>query len=553
MHSVEDMSRAVSVPFSTGNMICNRSPASSHIEISGCRRFPDNRAVSSLNRSSKQNMHCDQSISARNGSYNFETGSSGLSTTSEDEMKGRESALSSCEFFNRQSESLGDDQSLEHSHLPSVSGKEQVASGSNCDWKSPTPMDTEPCVRDPSLELQPVEEIVAVDIEGEDDDGNDPKPSETPLEVLQEKKIVRTSSHSIFEMDSAPRYGVTSVCGRRPEMEDAVAVVPRFTQIPSQMLVDDQVLNQNLGQVPAHFFGVYDGHGGSQVADYCSKRIHLALAEEVEQAKSSLSDEYTGDGCKELWRKAFSNCFLKVDAEMGGSGGSAGSCRDDSEAQLAPIIPETVGSTAVAAVVCPTHVIVGNCGDSRAVLCRGKTAIPLSVDHKPDREDEYARIEAAGGKIIQWNGSRVFGVLAMSRSIGTRLYLSTSLLDAFITLPCPSHGDRYLKPWIIPDPEVMFFPRAKEDECFVLASDGLWDVLTNQEACDIARKAILLWHKRNGDASSPPQKAEGVDPAAQAAAQCLAKIALQKGSKDNITVIVVDLKAHRKFRRKAQC
>lgn len=37
---------------------------------------------------------------------------------------------------------------------------------------------------------------------------------------------------------------------------------------------------------------------------------------------------------------------------------------------------------------------------------------------QPSREDECARIEGAGGKIIQWMGSRVFGVLAMSRSIG---------------------------------------------------------------------------------------------------------------------------------------
>ena len=38
---------------------------------------------------------------------------------------------------------------------------------------------------------------------------------------------------------------------------------------------------------------------------------------------------------------------------------------------------------------------------------------------QPNREDEYARIEAQGGKVIQWNGYRVLGVLAMSRSIGT--------------------------------------------------------------------------------------------------------------------------------------
>lgn len=47
-----------------------------------------------------------------------------------------------------------------------------------------------------------------------------------------------------------------------------------------------------------------------------------------------------------------------------------------------PVAPESVGSTAVVAVVCSTHIIVANCGDSRAVLCRGKTSMPLSVDHK---------------------------------------------------------------------------------------------------------------------------------------------------------------------------
>lgn len=41
---------------------------------------------------------------------------------------------------------------------------------------------------------------------------------------------------------------------------------------------------------------------------------------------------------------------------------------------------------------------------------------------QPNREDEYARIEAAGGKVIQWNGYRVFGVLAMSRSIGRCIF-----------------------------------------------------------------------------------------------------------------------------------
>ncbi|XP_057538088.1 probable protein phosphatase 2C 6 [Amaranthus tricolor] len=168
-----------------------------------------------------------------------------------------------------------------------------------------------------------------------------------------------------------------------------------------------------------------------------------------------------------------------------------------------------------------------NCGDSRAVLCRGKAPMPLSVDHKPDRKDEWDRIEAADGKVIQWNGYRVFGDLAMSRSI----------------------GDRYLKPWIIPDPEVTIVQRAKDDDCLILASDGLWDVLSNEEACDAARRRILLWHKKNG-ANITPDRGNSVDLAAQAAADYLSKLALQKGSKDNITVIVVDLKPHRKLKTK---
>lgn len=277
----------------------------------------------------------------------------------------------------------------------------------------------------------------------------------------------------------------------------------------------DTVTDQFPSQVPAHFFGVYDGHGGCQVANYCRERMHLALAEELGTAKARLQD---GGNWQEQWKKAFANSFLKVDFEIGGDRGSE------------PVAPETAGSTAVVAIISPTRIIIANCGDSRAVLCCGKVPMPLSVDHKPDREDELARIEAAGGKVIQWNGSRVFGVLAMSRSI----------------------GDRYLKPWIIPDPDVMFVPRAKEDDCLILATDGLWDVMNNEEACDVARRRILLWYKRYGDAM-PAERGDGLDPAAQAAADCLTKLAIHKGSKDNITVIVVDLKAQRKIKRKTLC
>ncbi|PHT32630.1 putative protein phosphatase 2C 53 [Capsicum baccatum] len=348
--------------------------------------------------------------------------------------------------------------------------------------------------------------------------GHSSNPSAVVLQLPLDNGVSATVSRSVFDVDYIPLWGYTSICGRRPEMEDAFATVPRFMKIPLQMLIGDRVLDglsRRLSHLTTHFFGVYDGHGGSQVANYCRDRIHAVLAEELESFVMNLNDESIRQNCQELWNRAFTNCFLKVDAEIGG------------DASHEPVAPETVGSTAVVAIVCSSHIIVANCGDSRAVLCRGKEPMPLSVDHKPNREDEYKRIEAAGGKVIQWNGHRVFGVLAMSRSI----------------------GDKYLKPWIIPDPEVTFIPRTKDDECLILASDGLWDVMTNEEACEMARKRIYMWHKKYG-ATLPVERGEDIDPAAQAAAECLSNRALQKGSKDNITVIVVDLKAQRKFKSK---
>lgn len=117
-----------------------------------------------------------------------------------------------------------------------------------------------------------------------------------------------------------------------------------------------------------------------QVANYCRERIHLALAEEIGVFKDSSSSGRTGENQQLQWVKAFTSCFKKVDDEIGGkvSRGINGSNGDAS----GPVAPETVGSTAVVALICSSHIIVANCGDSRAVLCRGKEPIALSSDHK---------------------------------------------------------------------------------------------------------------------------------------------------------------------------
>lgn len=105
-------------------------------------------------------------------------------------------------------------------------------------------------------------------------------------------------------------------------------------------------------------------------------------------------------------------------------------------------------------------------------------------------------------------------------------------------------GDRYLKPYVIAEPEVTCTQRSEEDECLILASDGLWDVLSNELVCDIARKCLA--GRRCSDLLNVHVSGmeEDVDESpASVAAAVLTKLALSRGSSDNISVVVVDLMA----------
>eukprot|EP00249_Psilotum_nudum_P022906 c28687_g2_i3 orf=511-2262(+) len=318
-----------------------------------------------------------------------------------------------------------------------------------------------------------------------------------------------------------PPYGKLSVLGRRREMEDTVTVVPHFVALPCCAIggcCDAAPESTSISAL--HFFGVYDGHGGVQASDYCEKRFHNALAEEIIAVASlgQFVDCCDTSEWASRWKRAMTACFLKIDREVGGVCPN-GECNDfasSSNCCANTIAPGTVGSTAVVAVVSPRQIIVGNCGDSRAVLLRAGKAIALSRDHKPEREDERSRIEAAGGRVVNWDGYRVGGLLAMSRAI----------------------GDRFLKPYVIAEPEVTCIEQIVEDECLILASDGLWDVISNDVACEVARRCLATVRRKleSGYACHTDETP------ATAAAALLTKLALARGSKDNISVVVVDLK-----------
>ena len=99
--------------------------------------------------------------------------------------------------------------------------------------------------------------------------------------------------------------------------------------------------------------------------------------------------------------------------------------------------------------------------DREDLLCSQGEAVALSIDHKPTRPSERRRILAGGGTVTHCNGAaRVNGCLSCSRAI----------------------GDRSLKPHVSPEPELKEWQLGPNDEFVILASDGLWDVFTNDEA-----------------------------------------------------------------------
>ena len=120
-----------------------------------------------------------------------------------------------------------------------------------------------------------------------------------------------------------------------------------------------------------------------QVANYCCDRIHFSLSEELKDNGGNI-DGGMRDDLQIQWQNAFTRCFQNVDDEVGGkvNRSVASDNADAFGSSFDPVAPETVGSTAIVALISSSHIIVANCGDSRAVLYRGKEPIELSIDHK---------------------------------------------------------------------------------------------------------------------------------------------------------------------------
>ncbi|KAK6131723.1 hypothetical protein DH2020_034520 [Rehmannia glutinosa] len=213
-------------------------------------------------------------------------------------------------------------------------------------------------------------------------------------------------------------------------------------------------------------FAIFDGHLGDRVPTYLKDNLFNNILEEPN-----------------FWedpRSAIKNAYHSTDKLI-----------LENSMQLGP-----GGSTAVTAIVVDGKDLwVANVGDSRAVICRSGKADQLTVDHEP--HSERRRIEKQGGFVTTLPGDvpRVNGQLAVARAF----------------------GDENLKAHLSSEPDVCNVRIDLSTQFVILASDGLWKVMSNQEAVDIVRPI-----------KNP-----------QAAAKRLTTEALARKSKDDISCIVI--------------
>jgi len=297
---------------------------------------------------------------------------------------------------------------------------------------------------------------------------------------------------------------VQAIKGHRPYMED------------------DNYVSQD-----GRFCAVYDGHGGAAISKYLRQNLYA----QFQQALHAPIEDCNVDKVKEALVQSY--------------------CQVDQEVQKVAHW-SFQGSTAVVCVCHPIAFLTANVGDSRAVLSRRNMAIELTEDHKPNNPNELARIKKLGGT-VKWYGYldpegkpvegtgvyRINGNLAVARAI----------------------GDRTERPFVSGEVEIRQFSRdAEGDQFVILASDGLWDVMTSEEAVDLVHLILegQVGALRTGRFKSQDHQTEikvsdwtqqygndrGLIRAAMLSrkrkmARYLAEEALRRGTSDNITVIVM--------------
>ena len=384
-------------------------------------------------------------------------------------------------------------------------------------------------------------------------------------------------------------YGTDTFVGRKNDNEDRATSVGGAED---KDLHPGTVFELDLGK----WFGVYDGHCGQECAEYVMSKLHVHTTEAWQQQG------------RPTYRATDNGEAAAAAAAGGGGGGGSGSGgssaaaaavgreraaldsvieegfrrTEDSFAAIAQQKDYDAGSTAL---VCLVHgrdppvdpqkaaakdkasgsgsggssssrrkasdgsltLVTANLGDCRAVLCRGGEALRLSDDHKPNRRDEKARIEKAGGYVVDING--IHRVCTAASKAGLKLVEDD---DSLFLAVSRSFGDRKLKspsstktsmPLVSAVPEITSVPIIWEDLFFVIACDGIWDVLSDQQVVNIAATTLAA-ADHSAAAAAGGSAAGGPAACCEAAAAAVVREAYNHTSLDNLTATVVQFGWH---------
>ncbi|XP_030948388.1 probable protein phosphatase 2C 51 [Quercus robur] len=262
-----------------------------------------------------------------------------------------------------------------------------------------------------------------------------------------------------------------------------------------------------LGEGTVGVMAVFDGHIGEEASEMASKLLLDYFYMHALFNTSELMEQYEGVPVTEdeithleILKEALLRTIRDIDFKF------------SQEAFEKRIFS---GSTATVAILVDGKILIANVGDSKALLCTKKiqsgqgnltaslSATELTEDHSPGRDDERARIEAAGGIVVTlWGKPWVNAELPMSRAI----------------------GDVYQKRFgVIAEPEVTGWQTLDaKDRFLVVSSDGIFESMTPQDVCDLVH---------DSSSCSP----------SSSLAECIVNTAFEKGSVDNLSVIVVPL------------
>ncbi|KAJ8645783.1 hypothetical protein MRB53_007531 [Persea americana] len=266
-------------------------------------------------------------------------------------------------------------------------------------------------------------------------------PSPSPSYPLKRKRTLNIQIPLAPQQPQTPKLSCCDGKFEKKVFEFSTSGCSVFCKKGRKKVMEDAhkiVSHLNVG-VKKGFFGVYDGHGGHKAAEFVADNLHTNIFGMLEKCGIDMGKE-----------EAVRTGYLKTDEEFLKQGLSSGTC-------------------CVTALIEEGNIVVSNLGDCRAVLCRGGMAEALTTDHKAECEDEQKRIEEKGGYVDIHHGVwRIQGTLAVSRSI----------------------GDVQLKEWVLAEPDTKILPLTSDMDFLILASDGLWDKVSNQEAISTTIRSL---------------------------------------------------------------